>query len=184
MELNNTTFRETLVNILSPDESYREIMRNFVVIRQGNWFNPQARGTEEGRPLTWCAYRVTRQDPVHLQYLKEVEDESCSIVSKIATIQLRFVGEQAEELANSVAHWSLRQDVIDELNAYNGQLMVENNPVVTEEFYQSGSKSTAYHQTGNNTALCYNVQIRILWTSVVASEQQLVKIVTLGGTIN
>jgi len=188
MELNNTNFRETLVNILAKTEADRDSLREFIVIRQGNWFNPQARDTAEGRPLTWCAYRVHSQTPIQLQYMHNVEideeDVACSIVSKIAIVQLRFVGEKAEEWANSVNHWSLRQDVIEELNAYRGQLMAESNPVITEEFFQSGSKSTAYHQTGNNTVLCYNIQIRILWTSVLETSQQLVETVTLGGEIN
>lgn len=188
MELNNSNFRETLVNILAATEEDRDALREFIVIRQGNWFNPQARNTDEGRPLTWCAYRIHSQVPVQLQYMHNIEIDKeevpCSIVSKIATVQLRFVGEKAEEWAHSVNHWSLRQDVIEELNKYRGQLMAESNPVITEEFFQSGSKSTAYHQTGNNTVLCYNIQIRILWTSVLATSQQLVKIVTLGGEIN
>ena len=109
MELNQTTLRGILAQILSVDEKY-------IVPKQGNWWNQQE---ANANIATWCAYMIRRNEPRTVAFYDEGTDKGTPVngaaTEKIATIDLQFVGEKAEELANSVALWTLRGDVEEEL---------------------------------------------------------------------
>ena len=88
-ELNHTALRGILARILSVDEQ-------FIVPKQGNWYNPQE---TDNAPDTWCAYVIRANTPLTVPFYVKSKDGkiNSAATQKIATIDLQFVGGQAEE---------------------------------------------------------------------------------------
>ncbi len=157
--LNVATLQAALVSILGVPAAY-------VVPKQGTWWNPQATENYPGKPKTWCAFRIegTRTiDAPH--YVADpawpTVKRNWSVVHKSARISLQFVGDAAEDLANSVAHWLHRMDVQQAFGAFDGRLMADMGEVVVTDFAQEGE----------NTVLAYNVTIRIVYADEIDSQQ-------------
>ena len=85
MELNQTTLRGILAQILSVDPKY-------VVPKQGNWWNPQ---DKLQNIENWCAYQIKSNKPRTSPFYDEGKDNSTPVngvaVLKIAEIDLQFV---------------------------------------------------------------------------------------------
>ena len=164
MDLNQTTLRGILAQITSVSE-------NYIVPKQGNWWNPQEQITQ---PDTWCAYTIRRNQPRTVPFYTAGSNVNRATVEKIATIDLQFVGPQSEDIAQSVALWPLRSDVADAFKTVNGALMLDNMEAVSSIFYQAG----------NNTVLAWNVTIRVLWYQQIDTNQARMPALILGGNIN
>ena len=155
MELNQTTLRGILAAILSVNEKY-------VVPKQGNWFNPQ-----EANPdiENWCAYQIRQNRPRTLPFYDAGTEgntqKNAGAVLKIADIDLQFVGPKSEELANSVAFWSLRSDVQEQLEQVHGAIMNDEYDAI----------SSIFMQDGNNTVMAWNTSIRVQWYDFLESNQ-------------
>lgn len=162
MELNQTTIRGILATILSVDEKY-------VVPKQGNWWNPQ----EIGTPATWCSYLIRSNRAITAPYYTEINGINYAMTEKIATIDLQFVGEQAEAVAQSVALWTIRDDVETALASVQGSIMYTDTDAVSSNFYQSG----------NNNIVAWNVTIKILWIYGVETGQGLLPDMNLSGVV-
>jgi hypothetical protein len=174
MELTNSSLRTILSNIFGVDEDY-------IVPKQGNWFNPQSMLPTAEKPKTWIAYKIVNNTPVTLPSYEddtiEVEEEDVDInivkVTKIASIDLQFVGNNAESLANGVSMWIKRSDVQAQFETVNGKLMANNMDVVTSDFYQDGF----------NSVLAYNVRIQIAWVHTMQAVQDKIETVLIEGGI-
>ncbi|MBR5007884.1 MAG: hypothetical protein IKY09_02785 [Methanocorpusculum sp.] len=172
MQLNQTTLRGILAQILSVNEKY-------VVPKQGNWWNPQQPGANIAN---WCAYRIKsnrpRTAPFYVETTKSTQGalpENSVCVLKLASVELQFVGPDSEQLAQSVAMWPMRGDVRAQLKNVNGSIMYEDFTAIPSDFYQEG----------NNTVLAWNVpDVKILWYDVLATNQQPLKTIEMGGHIN
>lgn len=166
MQLNQTTLRGILAQILSVDQKY-------IVPKQGNWWNPQQPGANIAN---WCAYRIKSNKPRTAPFYKEITDGTNSVVVlKIASVELQFVGPQSEQLAQSVAMWPLRGDVKAQLQTVNGAVMYEDYTAIPSDFYQDGS----------NTVLAWNVpDLKISWYDVLDTSQQPLQTIDIGGQIN
>ena len=155
MELNQTTLRGILAQILSVDPKY-------VVPKQGNWWNPQAKDPNID---TWCAYQIRRNRPRTTPFYEVGTTNNQKVnsvaVQKIAEIDLQFVGKKSEELANSVAMWPLRSDVKAQFQTVQGAIMNGEYDAVSSNFYQEGG----------NTVLAWNVSFRVLWYSILDTSQ-------------
>lgn len=164
-ELNQKTLRGILARILSVDES-------FIVPKQGNWFNPQE---IDNAPDTWCAYVIRSNDPLTVPFYFENADKNTNSAAtqKIATIDLQFVGENAEEIAQSVAFWSLREDVQREFAKVRGALM----------YGGMQAQSSPFFQDGLNTVFAWNVTIRVAWYHVIDTAQKRMPPILTGGNI-
>lgn len=167
MELNQTTLRGILAQILSVDEKY-------IVPKQGNWWNPQE---ANANIATWCAYMIRRNKPRTVAFYDEGSDKGTPVngaaTEKIATIDLQFVGEKAEKLANSVALWTLRGDVEEELKKVHGALMRRDMTAESSPFWQDG----------DNAVTAWNVTISILWYQIADSTQGMFPMTTLNGRV-
>jgi hypothetical protein len=120
------------------------------------------------KPLTWCAYRIESNTPIDLPYYEEADSvnqetptSNWSTQHKVATIHLQFVGDIAEDLANSVGHWFRNSSLRQQLDLIGGQLFGDSGAVTATDFIQEGA----------NTVLSYNVRIRIAWASSVETAQ-------------
>lgn len=166
MQLNQTTLRGILAQILSVDQKY-------IVPKQGNWWNPQQPGANIAN---WCAYRIKSNKPRTAPFYKEITDGTNSVVVlKIASVELQFVGPQSEQLAQSVAMWPLRGDVKAQLQTVNGAVMYEDYTAIPSDFYQDGS----------NTVLAWNVpDVKIMWYDVLDTSQHPLQTIDIGGQIN
>lgn len=171
MELNQTTLRGILAEILSVDEKY-------IVPKQGNWWNPQA---TDANIENWCAYQIRRNRPRTVPFYQEGKNtvnnattpvNSVSVL-KIAEIDLQFVGPQSEELANSVAMWPFRSDVKAQFEKVHGAIMNDEYDAVSSPFYQEGA----------NTVTAWNVSLKVLWYSILETSQGLMPSITLDGNI-
>ncbi|MBQ1778249.1 MAG: hypothetical protein IIZ93_08865 [Acidaminococcaceae bacterium] len=159
MELNQTTLRGILAAILSVSEKY-------VVPKQGNWFNPQE---ADANIENWCAYQIRQNRPRTLPFYNVGEQTQGQLktkvnggaVLKIADIDLQFVGPKSEELANSVAFWSLRSDVQAQFKQVQGAIMND----------QFDAISSIFSQDGNNTVMAWNTTIRVQWYSILDTNQ-------------
>jgi hypothetical protein len=155
MELNQTTLRGILAAILSVDQKY-------VVPKQGNWFNPQ-----EANPNieNWCAYQIRQNRPRTLPFYDAGTEgntqKNAGAVLKIADIDLQFVGPQSEQLANSVAFWSLRSDVQQQLEQVHGAILNDEYDAISSIFIQDG----------NNTVMAWNTSIRVQWYDILETNQ-------------
>lgn len=130
MQLNQTTLRGILAEILSVDESH-------VVPKQGNWWNPQR---EKANIANWCSYRIKSNNPRTAPfYVEEKDGVESAAVMKIASVELQFVGPDSEQLAYSVAFWPLRADVKEQLKKIRGAVMLSDFNAVSSVFF-SGRK--------------------------------------------
>lgn len=163
MELNQTTLRGILAQILSVNEQY-------IVPKQGNWWNPQE---QLNSPDTWCAYLIRGNRPVTAPFYKEINGVNCAVTEKIATIDLQFVGPQSESIAQSITMWPLRSDVSEALSTVQGSIMYTDGEAVSSNFYQAGS----------NNVMAWNVTIKILWYYILETDQGLWENITLNGNI-
>lgn len=168
MELNQSTLRGILAAILSVDES-------FVVPKQGNWWNPQE--NLEGKPYTWCAYRIKSNKPRTAPYYfpaSGTAEQNRAAVQKIADIELQFVGTDSETLAENVAMWPLRSDVRAQFSTVHGSVMYDDMTAF----------STPFAQEGTNTVMAWNVTFRVLWVSLLNATQDVLTSAYMGGQIN
>lgn len=149
MELNQTTLRGILAQILSVDGK-------FVVPKQGNWWSPQ----EKHKTSNWCAYRIKSNKARTSPFLCRINNENCVCIEKIATIELQFVGKQSEEIAQSVSNWTLREDVKNAFQKVQGSVMYSGSDAI----------SSVFSQEGNNTILAWNVDFQVLWFSVLETK--------------
>lgn len=169
MELNQTALRGILAAILSVDQKY-------IVPKQGNWFNPQETNLNIEN---WCAYQIKSNRPRTVPYYHEGEGTAPGqkvngvVVQKIAEIDLQFVGPQSEDIANSVAMWPLRSDVQEQFKLVHGAIMNDEYDAISSNFTQDG----------NNTVLAWNVTIRVLWDSIIDTNQGLMPGITFKGRI-
>lgn len=167
MELNQTTLRGILAQILSVDPKY-------VVPKQGNWWNPQAK---DANIANWCAYQIRRNRPRTTPFYEVGTTNNQKVnsvaVQKIAEIDLQFVGPKSEELANSVAMWPLRSDVKAQFQTVQGAIMNGEYDAVSSNFYQEGG----------NTVLAWNVSFKVLWYSLKDTNQGLMPQITFEGKI-
>ena len=98
MQLNQTTLRGILAEILSVDE-------NHVVPKQGNWWNPQSK---TANVETWVGYRIRDNKPRATPSYYELEKGKNSLcVLKLAEIELQIVGKDSERIAQSLSTWAL-----------------------------------------------------------------------------
>jgi hypothetical protein len=167
MELNQTTLRGILAQILSVDPKY-------IVPKQGNWFNPQE---ANANIENWVAYQIRRNRPRTTPFYEvgtNLNQKVNSVaVQKIAEIDLQFVGPRSEELANSVAMWPLRSDVKAQFQTVQGAIMNGEYDAVSSNFMQDG----------NNTVLAWNVSFKVLWYSILDTSQGAMPQITLNGKI-
>ena len=171
MELNQTTLRGILAAVLSVDAKY-------IVPKQGNWWNPQQPGANVAN---WCAYQIRSNRPRTVPFYNEgtqlLNNNSSAVngvaVMKIAEIDLQFVGPDSEELANSVAMWPLRSDVKAQFKTVQGAIL-------NDEF---DAISSIFAQEGNNTVMAWNTNIRVLWYSILDTNQGRFPDITLDGKV-
>lgn len=164
MELNQTTLRSILAQVLSVNEKY-------IVPKQGNWWNPQE---NQQNIKNWCAYQIRSNKPRTAPFYHESNNQNRVVVEKIADIALQFVGPDSETIAESVAAWPLRGDVKAALQQVQGAIMYDDMTAVASTFFQDG----------NNTVMAWNVNIKVLWYSVLNTSQGLMPCVNLKGKIN
>lgn len=164
MELNQTTLRGILAEILSVDE-------NHVLPKQGNWYNPQ---DEKSNIENWCAYRIKSNRPRTVPFYQEETSGTNTVwAEKIADIELQFVGPQSEQIAQSVAFWPFRSDVKKQFKSINGSLLNDDMTAISSIFVQDGA----------NTITAWNVTVRVLWTAQLDTNQSILKGADLSGKI-
>lgn len=163
MDLNQTTLRGILAQILSVDEA-------FIVPKQGNWWNPQE---TLGKPDTWCAYQIRSNRPVTAPYFSEGKTGNRVLVDKIATIDLQFVGPQAEAIAQSVAYWPNRVDVARAFAGTQGAVM----------YTDMEAKSVGFYQEGANNVLSWNTSFKVHWVQVLDTGQTRITGADISGEI-
>lgn len=167
MELNQTTLRGILAAILSVNPKY-------VVPKQGNWWNPQ---DKEANIANWCAYQIRRNRPRTAPFYNEGNNSGQPVngvaVLKIAEIDLQFVGPQSEELAQSVSMWPFRSDVKAEFQKVQGAIMTDEYDAISSHF----------HQDGANTVMAWNTTIRVLWYSILDTNQGRMPALDLQGNV-
>jgi hypothetical protein len=158
MALDQTTFRSILVQVLSIDEE-------FIVPKQGNWFNPQDIQKSPNKPDVWVAFKIGQAKGVNVPMLMFTDDTKTSMSSVswyISKCDIQFLGKRAEELAQSVAHWVHRSDVKNAFRANNAEFMA----------CEAGYRVDSYYQDGLNTNLAYRVTIKVLHSSAIETTQE------------
>lgn len=164
MELNQTTLRGILAQVLSVNEKY-------IVPKQGNWWNPQE---NQQNIKNWCAYQIKSNRPRTAPFYNSDGNKNRVVVEKIAEIALQFVGPDSEAIAESIAAWPLRADVKAALQTVQGAILYDDMNAVASTFFQDG----------NNTVIAWNVTIRVLWYSVIETDQGQMPGLNFEGKIN
>lgn len=151
MELNQTNLRGILARITSVDPKY-------IVPKEGRWWNPQDLRT--GRPNTWCAYVIRRTTPITTPFYHSDDGVTQNAaIEEISTIDLQFVGPQAEAIANTVCFWPMRNDVKEAFKEVRGAILPGRLDAISAQFWQDGA----------NNILSWNVTIRVLWFHFLAT---------------
>jgi hypothetical protein len=157
--------RMNAVNLLAALVTIFGVGSGYVVLKQGNWYNPQATvdNSPGTKPKTWVAVRIDGERKVDLpHYVADaVSGKNWSVVHKIAKLTLQFVGDQAEDLANSVAHWTHNQVVRDQFAQFDGTVFGDCGDVIVTDFDQQGA----------NTVFAYNVEVKIGWADEIDTLQ-------------
>lgn len=164
MELNQTTLRGILAQVLSVDKSH-------IVPKQGNWMNPQEAFSNI---QNWCAYSIKNNRPRTAPFYQEISSNVNTVcVEKIADVELQFIGPDSESIAQSVCMWPLRADVKTQLQTVQGAIMYDDLNAV----------SSVFAQDGLNTVTAWNVTLRILWVQKLDTTQNKVTSVNVNGKI-
>lgn len=175
IDLNNENFRTALSTIYGIDKKY-------IVLKQGNWYNPTS---TTAKPKSWIGYRIIRNTPIGLPFYRDdevietIEDEEVTntynfaVVVKIAEIDLQFIGTQSEYLANNVALWIIRDDVKTELQKFDGKIMAQGQDAFSSE----------YALDGDNFITAWNTKIFVVWEQSTRTQQILFTDVTVKGEL-
>jgi hypothetical protein len=170
--------RTILVNIFSSDP-VNDPQRYIIVPKQGNWWNPQDRIASPGKPSTWIAFLLRNAQPRVLPYYQP-DYENVGFNSPISTvinrgkIELQFVGDEAESLAQSVQHWLNRFDVQTYFYDANAQLMADD---------LGRYEVSNFGQYGENSVLAYNTEVMIEFANNVQTNLTQITSAIIGGTI-
>ena len=167
MELNQTTLRGILAQVLSVDQKY-------IGPKQGNWYNPQE---ANANIANWCAFRIKSSRPRTAPYYQETEKnrtaQNTVCIEKIADIELQFIGPQSETLAQSVCMWPMRSDVQAQFKTVQGAVMYDDFNAMSSFFAQEGA----------NTVTAWNVSFRVLWVQTLDTTQNKLTDVAISGQI-
>jgi hypothetical protein len=158
MALNQTTFRSTLASIFS-------ISQDYIIPKQGNWFNPQDIAVSYNKPDTWVAYKIDYGNPRVMPMLLPTDALNTAMASVswyVGGAEIRFVGKRAEELAQSVTHWLHRTDVKDAFRLIDAELMADDGKYHVDSYYQDGL----------NTILAFRVSVKIGYSSIITTSQE------------
>lgn len=147
----NSNLLRTILSEIFFAEADREANIQYIVPKQGNWYNPQE--TKNGKIATWVAYSIpSRESVLKSQALTLIDslnvETTANMVVERVTVALQFVGTKAEDLAISVMHWPRRTDV-EEAFAIVGGVLADNKIRV---------ESSWFKQEGMNTTYAYNVR--------------------------
>ena len=144
----------------------------YVVPKQGNWFNPQDGGIEGLKVDTWIAFKVRNAKPKTLVYYDYFSQtgQNVSTINMLSRIDVQLVGALAEYGAQSMAHWGHRAD-LDSILQTNGMALI---PGGLGEYTVSD-----FRQDGDNMVLAYNASFSIHWLSEVVTGQQQVQVINL-----
>lgn len=136
----------------------------FIVVKQGNWWNPQDK-TNSG---TWIAYLIRNARPSTIAMEQNNGDGTYQrYVNMIGDLELQFVGEDAERLAQSTSMWSSRPDI--------NQLFDDNSAQIA--YGDLGSYEVSqFTQAGLNNNLAYNVRCKIQWANMIRVSTTLVTV--------
>jgi hypothetical protein len=158
MALDQQAFRSILAKITS-------ISSEFIVPKQGNWFNPQDILVDGKKPDTWIAFKVRQGKPITLpmtQPMDETGDKWASVTWFKGQAEVQFLGVHGEAYAQNVPHWVHRDDVKAAFRDIGAELMAS----------ETGYKSDSYYQDGLNTVLAYRVTLNILHSNVVELNKE------------
>lgn len=156
--MNQTTIGNILKTIF-------QLPAGYTVPKQGNWFNPQDI-TNSG---TWLAYLIRNAKPVAYPYTQDNGDGTYErTVPMIGTLELQFVGPDAETLAQSCSLWVTRPDIVTLFDDNYAQLAYE-------DFGQY--EVSNFTQAGLNNILAYNVRGKIQWANMIQVSSTLITVV-------
>lgn len=169
--------RSILAQIYSADEMAP--VTNIIVPKQGNWWNPQDYIPNPDKPTTWIAFLMRdgtpRSTPIYIQADQTEEAVSpISMVPNVSWVELQFVGDKAEELAQSLQHWSRMSKVVGLFMAEGAQLMAQDLGKYTV---------SSFYQDGLNSVLAYNAVFGLQWGNNLASEQDQLLFAEMGGDV-
>ena len=165
--INMTNLREILAKIFFGEDA--EAKKKYVVPLQGNWYNP----SQVQKLDNWIGY-VIDDMRTNVAVVNRGDDGRRYYRETQTTIHLAFIGENAEELAQSVLFWVCREDVKKLFDdKYKG---VINNKET--ELY-----SSLYLQEGLNSTLCWNVDISLQHNLMLDSESPILRKADISGNI-
>lgn len=135
----------------------------------GVWLTPQQLATTdgEGKPQTWIGFEKMDSKPRTAAAMGwdraegGVNGQAFSRVFKISRCRLQIVGRQAEEWAESVSHWLLRNSVLYTLTELDANLLADGLGRI---------ETSVYHQEGLNVIFAYNVFFNVEWASTIDDE--------------
>lgn len=144
----------------------------YVVPKQGNWFNAQDSGKEGFKVDTWCAFRISNAKPRTLPMYVNLSDKigNESVVPMISNVDVQLVGQYAEYGVQSMAHWNQRADL-------SLALLPSGMFIFPDGLGQYSVIDFA--QDGANSVLSYNARFRIFWNSEIATPQTVLQVVNL-----
>lgn len=177
MGMTQQNLRSILAEIYSVEDE--DPVTNIIVPKQGNWWNPQDYIPNPDKPTTWIAFLMRdgtpRSTPIYIQADQSEEVTSpISMVPNVSWVELQFVGDKAEELAQSLQHWSRMSKVVGLFMAEGAQLMAQDlGKYTVSNFYQDGL----------NSVLAYNAVFGLQWGNNLASEQDQLLFANMGGTV-
>lgn len=149
--LDSTILKSILTTIFFEDPEDGQ----YVVPKQGNWYNPQ--DTEDGKIATWIAYAIPERESVlKARSDLDIDNQELNIITELVVIDLQFVGQMAEQMAVSVEHWPKRADIAKAFEPVSGQVRDDKIRVVSSWFKQEGM----------NTTYAYNVRVRVYCANV------------------
>lgn len=163
--LNMSNLRDTLCDILFGDDT----MKKYIVPLQGNWYNPN----QKDNAGTWIGY-VIDNIKTSESIVPDSEDGNRYLRDCQTEIHLAFIGNEAEELAQSVLFWNSRADVASLLDKrYKG---VMNNKELL--LY-----SALYEQEGLSNTLCWCVDITLRHNLLLTATSPILKYADLTGSL-
>lgn len=137
MLLDNVTLGELVAKNLFGEKWEKNL--KYIIPRKGNFLNPSLDCNAATFAIFWIEKSIKRVTNFTIDvYNEETEDVTTHFATLLSSVNIQFVGKNAQKWANSTLFWDERLDVQDNFAEYHAQLLPSDRTIASIPFQQDG----------------------------------------------
>ena len=137
MLLDNVTLGELVAKNLFGEKWEKNL--KYIIPRKGNFLNPSLDCNAATFAIFWIEKSIKRVTNFTIDvYNEETEDVTTHFATLLSSVNIQFVGKDAQKWANSTLFWDERLDVQDNFAEYHAQLLPSDRTITSVPFQQDG----------------------------------------------